>query len=191
MHVRSLAWPDSTLTKGKSLVNCHRAICSGIDLVEVLTSRCCVHTCIAWAAAWSLYSLQVSSLNFYSKVHPHPLIIHWEYGGCQKQLVLWQFTRLFLTMRVESSHARLHFISKQVQVTRGGATPSGTLESSLSISQVRALAKSSMLHQDTERTGFGNSYVQMCIHFRPVLANAIMHNLFSSQFKIVIAPPIS
>ena len=30
----SLVWPDSTLTERKSLVNCHRALCSGIDLVE-------------------------------------------------------------------------------------------------------------------------------------------------------------
>ena len=30
----SLVWPDSTLTERNSLVNCHRTLCSGIDLVE-------------------------------------------------------------------------------------------------------------------------------------------------------------
>ena len=27
---RSLAWPNSTLTERKSLVNCHRELCSGV-----------------------------------------------------------------------------------------------------------------------------------------------------------------
>ena len=62
----------------------------------------------------------------------------------------------------------------------------------LSTSQARALAESSMLHQDAKKKCFRNSYVCLyfCIHFRPVVhANASMHDLFPSE--IVIAPPIS
>ena len=54
-----------------------------------------------------------------------------------------------------------HFILKQAQMTRGGAMPSGTLESPLSMFEARALEESSMLHQDTKKTGSGNSYVQI------------------------------
>ena len=57
--------------------------------------------------------------------------------------------------------------------------PSGTLESPLSTSQARALAKSSILHQDAEKTGFGNSDIQTCTDFHPVHANAVMHDPFS------------
>ena len=56
-----------------------------------------------------------------------------------------------------------HFILEQAQATRGGAIPSGTLESPLSISRAKALASTSTLHQDTKNSGFGNSYVQMCV----------------------------
>ena len=56
-----------------------------------------------------------------------------------------------------------HSISKQAQVIRGGAMPSGTLESPLSMSRVRALARSPTLHQDAEKTGFGNSYVRISV----------------------------
>ena len=44
--------------------------------------------------------------------------------------------------------------SKQAQVTGGGAMPSGTLESPLFISRVRALASKSTLHEEAENTGF-------------------------------------
>ena len=47
--------------------------------------------------------------------------------------------------------------------------PSGTLESPLSTSQVRDFAKSSTLHQDTEKTGFGNSYVRTRVLIRTLL----------------------
>ena len=53
-------------------------------------------------------------------------------------------------------------------MTRGGAMPSGTLESPFSVSPVRALARSSTLHPDAEKTGFGNNYV-------PVHANTGIH----------------
>ena len=38
-------------------------------------------------------------------------------------------------------------------MTRGGAIPSGTLESPLSTSRVKALTQTSTLHQVTEKTG--------------------------------------
>ena len=41
--------------------------------------------------------------------------------------------------------------------------PSGTLESPLSTSRARALARSSTLHQDAEKTVFGNGYVRTCV----------------------------
>ena len=50
---------------------------------------------------------------------------------------------------------------KQAQGTGGKAMPSGTLESPLYTSLVRTRARSSMLHQDTEKTSFENSYVRM------------------------------
>ena len=63
--------------------------------------------------------------------------------------------------------------------------PSGTLESPFSISRVRALARSSTLHKDAEKTGFGNNYVRISV--RPVHANTAIHDPFSFRFEIVIA----
>ena len=34
VETSSLTWPDSTLTESKSLVNCHRVLCSGTLLPE-------------------------------------------------------------------------------------------------------------------------------------------------------------
>ena len=78
----NLAWTDSTLTERKSLVNCHRALCSGIDLIDgklrALTSRCYVHTCTAWAALGKLacgklyYRHLVISIQKYTFTHLSP-----------------------------------------------------------------------------------------------------------------------
>ena len=81
-----------------------------------------------------------------------------------------------------------HLISKQAQVIGGGAMPSGTLESTLIISRARALASKSTLHEEREFRKLLCSDV--CIHFRPVHAQAAIPELFSSRFDIVIAPPI-
>ena len=62
----------------KSLGNCHRALCSGIQWA--LTSRCYVHTCTTWVT-------RCNSIQKY--IHCHPLIAHQEYGGHQKQIALW------------------------------------------------------------------------------------------------------
>ena len=58
-----------------------------------------------------------------------------------------------------------HSILKQAQAIRGGAMPSGTVESPLSTSRsrVRALAESSTLQQGAEKMSFGNSYFRMCV----------------------------
>ena len=55
--------------------------------------------------------------------------------------------------------------------------PSGTLESPLSTSQERALARSPMLHQDAKKTVFGKA---MFGRFHLVHANTAMHDLLSS-----------
>ena len=68
-------------------------------------------------------------------------------------------------------------------MTGGGAMPSGTLESPLSTSRVRALARTSTLHQDAEKTGFGISYARTCIHFRPVRANVAVHARFLPDWR--------
>lgn len=58
-----------------------------------------------------------------------------------------------------------------------GTIPSGTLDSPLSTSLVRTPARSSMLHQVSEKTGFGNSYIcsDWSINFCPVHAHATVH----------------
>ena len=73
-----------------------------------------------------------------------------------------------------------HLILKQAQATRGGAMPSGIFESPFSISLVRTPARSSTLHQDTEKMGFGNSYICLdeTIHFHPRHVHAAIHDVF-------------
>ena len=74
-----------------------------------------------------------------------------------------------------------HLVSKQAQVTRGGAMPSGTLESPIIISQARALASKSTLHEEAENCGFRKLLcLDVCIHFRPVHAQAALPELLSS-----------
>ena len=78
-------------------------------------------------------------------------------------------------------------------MTRGGAIPSGTLESPLSTSRARALARTPMLHQHAEKSTWFRKRLcsDVCIHFRPVYANAAMHDPISSRLEIVVAPLIS
>ena len=84
-----------------------------------------------------------------------------------------------------------HLVSKQAQVTGGGAMPSCTLESPLIISQARALASKSTLHVEAENRGFRKLLCSdVCIHFRPVHAQAAVPEMFSSRFEVVIAPPM-
>ena len=84
-----------------------------------------------------------------------------------------------------------HLISKQAQVIGGGAIPSGTLESTLIISRARALAKQINPAQVSQEREFRKLLCSdVCIHFRPVHAQAAIPELFSSRFDIVIAPPI-
>lgn len=54
-----------------------------------------------------MLSLPSTPLNYYSYVDRHQLIAHREYGGCLEQSDPWPFTRLFLSVRVESGHTRL------------------------------------------------------------------------------------
>ena len=71
-----------------------------------------------------------------------------------------------------------HLISKQAQVTGG-------------ISRARALASKSTLHEEAENRGFRKLLCSdVCVQFRPVHVQAAIPELFSSQFEIVIAPPI-
>ena len=65
-------------------------------------------------------------------------------------------------------------------MTGDEAMPSGTLESPLSTSRVRALARTSTLHQDAEKTGVGISYARTClfIFVQCVLMSPCMPDFF-------------
>ena len=66
-------------------------------------------------------------------------------------------------------------------MTGGGAIPSGTLESPLIISRARALASKLTLHEEAENCGFQKLlFSDVCVHFRPVHAQAAIPELFSS-----------
>ena len=84
-----------------------------------------------------------------------------------------------------------HFILKQAQMTRGGAMPSGTLESPLHVWSKSPCRKFNAAPGHQENGFWKQLCSDTCIHFHPVHTNAAMHDLFSSWFEIVVAPPIS
>ena len=63
--------------------------------------------------------------------------------------------------------AILYLILKQAQATRGGVTPSSTMESPLSTSWVVPPAESSTLCQDTKKTGFRIAFFGCVYSFMP------------------------
>ncbi len=71
-------------------------------------------------------------------------------------------------------------------MTRGGAIPSGTSLHILSESPCKYFNAASGRQEKWFR-----KQLCMCIHFRPVHANAAMHDSISSRLEIVVAPPIS
>ena len=86
-----------------------------------------------------------------------------------------------------------HLVSKQAQVTGGGAMPSRTLESPLIISRARALASKSTPARRSREPRISETSLlcsDVCIHFRPVHAQAAVPEMFSSLFEVVIAPPM-